>query len=637
MKFRLANLSIRVKFLAIVIGLVVCSAGFGSFLTTKLGTISDEYQDFIDHQASAATLLVDANRSLQAMGYSAYQTLVYDGTSQEGKTALASFQYNAKMFQERLQNVVGLVPSYADEANDNIAQFNAIEATIKKAVEQRAGRNFAGAKALLGNADNQIVPLAARMAKAADEMLATTQQLSTAINSNAKQIRTWSQISTALVTLLSLAIAYCVTVYGVTRPLSAVTTRLQSLAVGDHDAKISGVERKDEIGLIARSLEVFRSAAVAKVELEQEVSAARQTADAERERNEHVRLQEEAQLRHVIKMLGSGLKRFADGDLSHQIAEPFVPQLDELRDDYNNTASRLSAAIQVIRTNAEAMKSESNEIRTAADQLSKRTESQAASVEETAAALEEISINVRDSSVRASEAAQIVQRARAGAERSGHIVENAITAMGEIEKSSREIANIIGVIDEIAFQTNLLALNAGVEAARAGEAGKGFAVVAMEVRELAQRSAGAAREIKTLINTSSGQVKQGVTLVSDTGAALSSIVAEVQEINGFVTAIVEAAREQSNALGAISVAINSIDQATQHNAAMVEESSAASNQLAEEAAALTNLVMNFRIVDLPGGHMVEIPAASRGHYADTPIGAAPARLQQRLAVAFSAN
>ncbi|WP_244654666.1 methyl-accepting chemotaxis protein, partial [Rhizobium wenxiniae] len=197
----------------------------------------------------------------------------------------------------------------------------------------------------------------------------------------------------------------------------------------------------------------------------------------------------------------------------------------------------------------------SAEIRSAADDLAKRTEQQAASVEETAAALEEITTTVKDAARRATEAGSLVTRTRQGAEKSGEVVRSAVKAMEEIERSSGEIGNIIGVIDDIAFQTNLLALNAGVEAARAGEAGKGFAVVAQEVRELAQRSANAAKEIKTLITASNHQVQNGVHLVGETGKALEMIVAEVQEINRHVAAIVESAQEQSSGLQQINTAV----------------------------------------------------------------------------------
>nr|WP_172690786.1 PAS domain-containing methyl-accepting chemotaxis protein [Agrobacterium radiobacter]ASK47851.1 chemotaxis protein [Agrobacterium radiobacter] len=298
-----------------------------------------------------------------------------------------------------------------------------------------------------------------------------------------------------------------------------------------------------------------------------------------------------------VEQLAGCLNSLADGDLAQQIEKPFIPSLERLRTDFNAASDKLKRAMATVADNARAISAGSSEIRTAADELAKRTEQQAASVEETAAALEEITTTVKDSSRRAEEAGQLVARTREHAEHSGEVVRDAIGAMEQIEKSSREISNIIGVIDEIAFQTNLLALNAGVEAARAGEAGKGFAVVAQEVRELAQRSAKAAKEIKSLINASGTQVENGVGLVTRAGSALQEIAEQVRDINTNVVAIVDAAREQSTALAEINKAVNSVDQGTQQNAAMVEEQTAASHSLAREAAALFELLEHFRFDD----------------------------------------
>jgi len=298
-----------------------------------------------------------------------------------------------------------------------------------------------------------------------------------------------------------------------------------------------------------------------------------------------------------VEQLANCLKKLAEGDLSQTIDTPFIPSLDQLRNDFNSASLRLKDAMRNVRLNAEAISSGAHEIRTAADDLSRRTEQQAASVEETAAALEEITTTVKDSSRRAEDSGRLVGRAKEHASHSGEIVREAITAMDKIDQSSKEISSIIGVIDEIAFQTNLLALNAGVEAARAGEAGKGFAVVAQEVRELAQRSAAAAKEIKTLITASGTHVASGVSLVSKAGEALQEIAGHVQEINDDIVAIVDAAREQSTALGEINQAINTVDQGTQKNAAMVEEQTAASHGLAEEAKSLFELLEQFRFDD----------------------------------------
>lgn len=342
-----------------------------------------------------------------------------------------------------------------------------------------------------------------------------------------------------------------------------------------------------------------------------------------------------------VDQLAGALQALSGGDLTQDLSTPFIPTLEKLRSDFNATVDKLRGAMQGVAENAGAIAAGAQQIRSASDDLSKRTEQQAASVEETAAALEEITTTVTDSSNRAQEAGQLVRKTRENAEHSGIVVRSAVDAMGKIETSSAEIGNIIGVIDEIAFQTNLLALNAGVEAARAGDAGKGFAVVAQEVRELAQRSAKAAKEIKELITASNEHVKSGVALVGETGKALEEIVSQVQQVNGNVAAIVESSKEQATGLKEINTAVNTMDQGTQQNAAMVEESTAAAHSLAKEADNLFQLLRQFNIGTVPAAHRGHSPRAASAPALVKPSAkpvVSPARqMSAKLATAFNGN
>ncbi|UXT21948.1 HAMP domain-containing protein [Agrobacterium tumefaciens] len=384
----------------------------------------------------------------------------------------------------------------------------------------------------------------------------------------------------------------------ITRPATAITGAMRRLAEGETEFAVPGLHRRDEFGAMAHALEIFRQAAIAKIELETQALAARQQAEAEKARfQREAETEAQARLMQATTGLAAALRRLADGDLSFELNEPFAPDFEPLRHDLNGTIRQLDAAMSGVVRSSVAIDGGSQEISQSAADLARRTEQQAASLEETAAALDELTANIRISAERAVEARAVAHSADEDANRTADLVVDTIMAMEKIEQSSGRIGNIIGVIDEIAFQTNLLALNAGVEAARAGQAGRGFAVVAQEVRELAQRSAKAAAEIKLLIHASGTEVKDGARFVRETGAALSRIGGSVKTINDHIEAIAAATNEQSLGLSEINTAVNHLDQGTQQNAAMVEENNAASAMLAGETARLKQLVHQFRLSD----------------------------------------
>jgi methyl-accepting chemotaxis protein len=378
-------------------------------------------------------------------------------------------------------------------------------------------------------------------------------------------------------------------------PITGMTDAMARLAAGDHAVDVPAVDRGDEVGRMAKAVLVFKDAAIESARMSDERRAMREQAEADRQKAEAEKAREAEEVRFAMSELAKGLSALSEGDVVFRLEQPFASHLDSLRGNFNDSLEKLHAALRTVGANAHAIHAGAAEIRSSADDLARRTEQQAASVEETAAAVAEVTKTVRDTAKRAEDVGQLVDSTRAGAERSGEVVRNAVQAMTEIEQSSQSISSIIGVIEDIAFQTNLLALNAGVEAARAGEAGKGFAVVAQEVRELAQRSANAAKEIKALISRSTAQVGNGVALVGETGVELDKIVSAVQEISHHVGAIVTAAREQSTGLQEINLAVTSMDQGTQQNAAMVEQQTAASHTLAAEADSLNTLLAQFRL------------------------------------------
>lgn len=393
-----------------------------------------------------------------------------------------------------------------------------------------------------------------------------------AVRNERKIVLRTAQWSLAIGGLIMISVAVAMAILlsrALGRPIVRLTGVMDALARGRNDIGIPDAERGDELGSMSRAVVVFRDTAVAK-------------AQADAEQNQ------------MVSQIGEALEQLAGSDLTVKLSD-FPPSYAAIERDFNMAVSRLSGSLGAVRVNAAGISSGTVEMNQAADDLARRAEQQAASIEETSAAMNEIAQSVTAAAAKAQSAQTIVRKASSDVGNSEEIVRRTVSAIGDIERSSSEIAEIIAVIDGLAFQTNLLALNAGVEAARAGDAGKGFAVVASEVRALAERSAEAARDISARITTTVDRVRSGVELANKTDDSLRLIATGMQDIAGLVESIAGGASEQATSIQQVNLAINDMDGVTQANAAMVEEVTAAVRALSAETQALEEQIGRFRI------------------------------------------
>jgi methyl-accepting chemotaxis protein len=447
-------------------------------------------------------------------------------------------------------------------------------------------------------------------------------------------------------------------IFQITRPLTLLTGAMKELASGNFDVVLPGLGRQDEVGDVAQAVETFKVKSAEKARAEAQANADRELREAaekaEREKiaaeakaaadkraeeeraaatakvmaefdaavggianaasagdftqrvalegKEGVILSLAQAMNHMCDNIGKVMDdlvgmmgSLAEGDLTKRIDANYQGAFGTLKESANATASKLAETVAEITASAKEVANAAAEISTSTTDLSQRTEEQAAGLEQTSASMEQISSTVKKNAESAQHADQLTASAREVADRGGAVVASTVQAMSRIEDSSNKIADIIGVIDEIARQTNLLALNAAVEAARAGDAGRGFAVVASEVRSLAQRSSQAAKDIKDLITSSSMQVKEGVDLVSKTGTSLNEIVESIKRVADIVADIATASNEQATGIDQVNKALTQMDEVTQQNSALVEENAATAKTLESQSAAMSDRVAFFRI------------------------------------------
>ncbi|PLR28661.1 methyl-accepting chemotaxis protein [Caulobacter zeae] len=592
---RLDDLKISTKVLApalILAALALAVAIAGAWSTN---TVRQTARVLVEERAPLELASARFNRRLQAMGYATYRTIAYSSRQAEGRAAGVELDRNYAESKALLDEMVKVEPAANAKVKDFRLRLDKVYAAAREGADLGLQDANDAAILVIAEINPSIAQLSADVSTFTNGHNDQTRVLAAQAEKRAiASVTTMLAVGTVAAGL-GLVLAIWIGRNKIARPLINLSKTMEVLAQGSVEVDVVGGQRRDEVGAMARSVQVFKDNALALRTAEAAQQRAAAETEAERRRNEQVREAAAKEQAFVMEIIATGLNRLAEGDLTYRVDADFPADYKRLQSDFNGAISQLEEAMRTIVHAANGIGAGSDEIASAADDLSRRSEQQAASLEETAAALDEITATVRRSSVGAQEAARVVGSTRSDAERTSAVVKGAVDAMQQIEKSSSEISQIIGVIDEIAFQTNLLALNAGVEAARAGDAGKGFAVVAQEVRALAQRSAEAAKEIKTLISTSSHQVEQGVSMVGQTGEALQAIVSKVGEIDALVSEIAAGAGEQATGLNQVNAAVNQMDQTVQQNAAMVEQSTAASHSLKGEATGLMAMISRFNV------------------------------------------
>ena len=600
----LANLKIQFKIMMMLGLLGIVTLGVAWYGGSVMRDIDARYSELTDLKLPNSAKLIRVNRLSNTMMYAAYKTLVYDGTSAQAKKASADEGDAFKQAQQYLSEVAAAEKESAADLAPIGSSLEELQAVVSSAVESGLANKNDEAKATLAKADD-LADAFTKMIKAYnDRRIAETTKASAGMSNS---------VSSAALTLLGIALtaiagsmglAIFVTRAQIAGPLDKLQHAMRTLAGGNNNVDVPGTERADEVGTMAKSLLVFKEAALR----QEELTEAKKRADA-------------AQAL-VVETLEDRLGKLAGGDLTASIEVRFESEYEGLKQNFNAAVSALRELITAVIESAETISTGSAEIAQASEDLARRTEGAAASLEETSAAVSEMNQRIKATAISSTKTVERATGAIGVVDSGRAVADEAMQAMTRVSESAKGINDVIEGVDKIAFQTRVLAMNAAVEAGRAGEAGRGFAVVADLVSALAMRAeeeAGRARDQLTATQT---DINAAVDMVRRVDSALGAIVGDVNEVHSLLETMANDNQVQATAVTQVATAVNSIDQTTQQNAAMVEQTSAAARNLSSEVNALTEQASRFNAGDRSGRKPIRskvhaLPVASNAPHAAT--------------------